>query len=55
VVVISTAHGLKFTGFKSDYHEGRLADAVSRYRNTPVELPAQVAAVKAQLEQWLFH
>lgn len=40
VVVISTAHGLKFTDFKRRYHEGKLQDAPSRYANRPVELPA---------------
>ncbi|MFN2168975.1 MAG: threonine synthase, partial [Anaerolineae bacterium] len=40
VVVISTAHGLKFTGFKVGYHEGALAHVNSRLANPPVELPA---------------
>src|SRR5512142_569648 len=37
VVVISTAHGLKFTDFKVQYHEGRL-DFSGRYANRPIEL-----------------
>lgn len=41
VVVISTAHGLKFTDFKRRYHEGKLRGMASRYANRPVELPAQ--------------
>jgi threonine synthase len=40
VVVISTAHGLKFTDFKRRYHEGRLPDMAARHANRPVELPA---------------
>ena len=40
MVVISTAHGLKFTDFKVGYHEGTLADVAARHRNPPVELPA---------------
>jgi threonine synthase len=40
VVVISTAHGLKFTDFKRQYHEGKLRGVASRYANRPVELPA---------------
>ncbi|MBI3800657.1 MAG: threonine synthase [Deltaproteobacteria bacterium] len=40
VVVISTAHGLKFTDFKRRYHEGKLPDMAARYANQPVELPA---------------
>jgi len=53
VVVISTAHGLKFSEFKIGYHEGALADVVAHYRNPPVELPADAAAVKADIERWL--
>jgi threonine synthase len=51
-VVISTAHGLKFTDFKVQYHEGKL-DFPCRYANTPVELPPTVDAVKKALEQAL--
>jgi threonine synthase len=40
VIVISTAHGLKFTDFKRRYHEGKLRGMASRYANHPVELPA---------------
>ena len=31
VVVVSTAHGLKFTEFKRAYHEGSLEGATSRH------------------------
>jgi threonine synthase len=40
VVVISTAHGLKFTDFKRRYHEGKIRGVASRHANRPVELPA---------------
>lgn len=30
VIVISTAHGLKFTASKVAYHDGQLKDVVSR-------------------------
>jgi threonine synthase len=53
VVVISTAHGLKFTDFKVAYHEGRLADVVARYRNPIIELPADADVVRRDLEAWL--
>ncbi|MDQ1301215.1 MAG: threonine synthase [Chloroflexota bacterium] len=53
VVVISTAHGLKFSEFKVGYHEGALADVVARHRNPPVELPADAGAVRAELNRWL--
>lgn len=40
VIVISTAHGLKFTDFKRRYHEGKLRGMDSQYANRPVELAA---------------
>jgi len=52
VVVISTAHGLKFTDFKVAYHEGKL-DFPCRYANKPVELPPTVDAVKKALKDVL--
>jgi threonine synthase len=53
VVVISTAHGLKFNEFKVGYHENTLADVVARHRNPPVELPADANAVRMDLDRWL--
>jgi threonine synthase len=52
VVVISTAHGLKFTDFKVAYHEETLGFP-SHYANKPIELPPTVDAVKKALEQAL--
>jgi threonine synthase len=52
VVVISTAHGLKFTDFKIRYHEGTL-DFPCRFANKPIELPPRVDAVKEALQQAL--
>jgi threonine synthase len=52
VVVISTAHGLKFTEFKVKYHEESL-DFPCRFANKPVELPPSVKAVKEALKQAL--
>ena len=40
MVIISTAHGLKFTPFKVGYHEGTLAEVESDLANPPVYLPA---------------
>jgi threonine synthase len=48
VVVISTAHGLKFTDFKVNYHEGKLGFP-SQYANKPIEVAANVSAVKEAL------
>jgi threonine synthase len=52
VVVISTAHGLKFTDFKVNYHEEKL-DFPCRFANKPIELPPRVDAVKEALQQAL--
>lgn len=46
VIVISTAHGLKFSDFKNDYHHNRLAGVEPRYANQPVELPADYETIK---------
>ena len=51
VVVISTAHGLKFTEFKQGYHEGTLEDVTSKYANRPVDLPASVDDVKRAIDE----
>ncbi len=48
VVVISTAHGLKFTDFKVNYHEEKLGFPC-RFANKPIELPPTVDAVKEAL------
>ena len=48
VVVISTAHGLKFTDFKVNYHEEKLGFP-SQYANKPIEVAARVDAVKEAL------
>jgi threonine synthase len=51
VVVVSTAHGLKFSRFKVDYHEQRLAEVTSSYANPPVELPPDVDAVRRVIDE----
>ena len=55
VVVISTAHGLKFTDFKVGYHESTLEGVTSQYANPAVHLPADAGAVKAEIEKRLSH
>ena len=52
VVVVSTAHGLKFPDFKVSYHEGTL-EFPCRFVNRPIELPPNVEAVKEALHQAL--
>jgi threonine synthase len=51
VVVISTAHGLKFTDFKVGYHDQTLEGVVPRFANPPLELPADYAAVSDAIDQ----
>src|SRR5438477_5136168 len=48
VVVISTAHGLKFIEMKVKYHQRELGFPC-RHANQPVELPASLDAVKSAL------
>ena len=48
VVVISTAHGLKFTDFKVRYHK-EILGFPCRYANKPIELPPRADAVKEAL------
>jgi len=52
VVVISTAHGLKFVEMKVKYHQ-REMDFPCRYANQPIELPARLDAVKDALNKAL--
>jgi threonine synthase len=51
VVVISTAHGLKFTDFKVGYHDQILKDVIARQANPPLELPAEYSAVNRAIDQ----
>ena len=53
VVVISTAHGLKFTDSKVGYHNLTLDGIVARYANPPLELPADCSAVSDAIDRAL--
>ncbi|MBI4251898.1 MAG: pyridoxal-phosphate dependent enzyme, partial [Candidatus Tectomicrobia bacterium] len=53
VVVISTAHGLKFTEFKILYHQRRIEGADCRFANQPIELPNDLGAIQEAVEQHL--
>ena len=46
IIIISTAHGLKFTDFKVKYHENKLDEVNSQYAKTPIELPPEYDKVK---------
>ena len=49
VVVISTAHGLKFVDFKVRYHEMQLPEIESRLPNPPIQLPARYEDVRDEM------
>lgn len=53
VIVISTAHGLKFTSFKLRYHEDALPEVEAQYANPPVLLPPDIDLVRETLAQRL--
>ena len=53
VVVVSTAHGLKFTEFKTRYHEQGIGDIEARFANRPLELPPTLDAAWGAIESHL--
>lgn len=52
-VVISTAHGLKFTDFKVGYHESKLDGIESACANPPTYLAADSGKVKEEIKRRL--
>ncbi|KAG6424138.1 hypothetical protein SASPL_114551 [Salvia splendens] len=42
VVVVSTAHGMKFTQAKIDYHSGRIPEMECRHANRPVTVKPEI-------------
>jgi threonine synthase len=54
VVVVSTANGLKFTDFKVQYHERKLANVPTpKYANTPILLPNDYVAIRDEVRRRL--
>jgi threonine synthase len=51
VVVISTAHGLKFADQKTAYHTGVLPGVRPTHANRPVELPPDLGRVTAVIAE----
>ena len=51
VIIISTAHGLKFSEFKVGYHESALKEVESKHANMPIELPPDADRIKEALEK----
>ncbi len=50
-IVISTAHGLKFSEFKVGYHERTLDEVNSRYANRPIEMDPDADRIREVLEK----
>jgi threonine synthase len=46
VVVVATAHGLKFSDFKVGYHQASLPGVASPLRNPSVRVDASLGAVQ---------
>ena len=51
VVVISTAHGLKFSEFKVKYHEGSLENVDAKYGNKPIVMKPDVGQILRLLDE----
>ncbi|KAL4359210.1 hypothetical protein AHAS_Ahas08G0054600 [Arachis hypogaea] len=52
-VVVSTAHGLKFTQSKIDYHSKDIKEMACRYANPPVQVKADFGSVMDVLKKYL--
>jgi threonine synthase len=50
VVVVSTAHGLKFTDFKLRFHKRELAGASSDLANLPIEVSSNLDAIRKAID-----
>ena len=50
IVVISTAHGLKFIDFKLRLHQGKVPGTDPALRNLPIEVPADIDKVRRVLD-----
>ena len=53
VVVVSTAHGLKFTEFKTRYHEQMMGEFKAEFSNRPQELPPTLDAAWGAIASYL--
>jgi threonine synthase len=53
VVVISTAHGLKFTDFKLKFHQKQLPGTAASLANLPIDVPSNADAVRSVIERVL--
>ncbi|MFC2082568.1 threonine synthase [Candidatus Bipolaricaulota bacterium] len=51
IVVISTAHGLKFTEFKTRYHGDSIPDVQANFANRPIRVPAEIDAISERINR----
>ncbi len=51
VVVISTAHGLKFVEFKVQYHKKELPNIHSQYVNQPIMIEPEITKIQEKIQQ----
>jgi len=54
IVIVSTAHGLKFSEFKQDYHEGKI-DFSGKYQNRFIRVSDDVNKIRSILETKIHH
>jgi len=54
VVVISTAHGLKFVDFKLRFHQGQLQGGNTSLQNLPIDVPSNIDAIRSVIDGRLF-
>src|SRR5205085_8294522 len=50
VIVISTAHGLKFIDFKLRFHQGELPGAQASFQNLPIDVSSNIDAVRSVID-----
>jgi len=50
VVVISTAHGLKFVDFKLRYHQGQIPGGGVSFHNLPIDVASNIDAVRKVID-----
>jgi len=53
IVVISTAHGLKFIDFKLRFHRRELTGTSADLANLPIEVPSNPDAIRAVIDSKL--
>lgn len=51
VVVIATAHGLKFTEFKMSYHNDSISNMQSQIPNRPIRIGANIEAINGRINR----